>query len=352
LDLNHENNQGDNYMFGNDLSILLCCMLLSLNVLAVKPPESEKIDPSEAVIFDDFPGPYDIDEIDLEALIWKPAGEGPFPAIIMMHGSGGLYYKSNDQCDDDDRSCWGLSGKFKYWGKQLSLSNRFGFKDKFMVVAVDSHTPRGYDHFGVANINAEDRPLNVSSYLGRPWDLYAALRYLHTRADVSPDEIFALGFSDGGGAVLSSVAAADNAALVSGSDWFDGIDNNTPNGWLDMQAIGLKGAVAYYPSCGFFGYFDGVYTNYAPLLVQTGIDDNTTPISACLERQEDALNLGVNPTDIEVLGYENMDHGFDYEQYETVEACLAAEETLEFFSKKLGDYLFKSNFESTLCQVN
>ncbi len=333
----------------NKSNWLLILLFQSQLLAAAKPPESEKIDPTEIVVIDDFPSPYDNDAIDLEAMIWRPAGPGPFPAIIMMHGVGGLYYKTDDMCADDDRSCWDISGKFKYWGKQLSESHYYDFADRFIVIAPDSHTPRGYDHFGVANIDAQDRPLNVSSYLGRPWDFYAALRYLQTRDDVDADAIFALGFSDGGGAVLSSVAASNNAALVNESDWFSGIDNNDPFGWMEMQAIGVKAAVAYYPSCGFFGYFDEVYTNYAPLLIQTGLDDETTPISRCLERQLEAFNLGVHSTDLQVLGYPGMDHGFDYEQYETVAACQAAEKTIAFFSSHLGDYLFKSSFEPSVC---
>ncbi|MGJ8662500.1 MAG: dienelactone hydrolase family protein [Marinicella sp.] len=329
---------------------LFCLLvLMATPVLADKPPESERAEPSHTVLIDDFPSPYDDQDIELEALIWQPQGDGPYPAIIMMHGSGGLYYQSDDQCEDDDRSCWGLSGKFKYWGKQLSQSHQFELTDQFLVIAVDSHTPRGYDHHGVANIDAEDRPLNVSSYLGRPWDLYAAFQYLLTRDDIDPDAIFALGFSDGGGAVLSSVAASDNAALVNQSNWFEGIDNNSPAGWLQMQEIGLKGAVAYYPSCGFFGHFDGLYTTYAPLKIQTGLDDNTTPITACIERQQDAVDLGVSSQDMVVLGYPAMDHGFDYEQYETPESCLAAKRTVEFFSHQLVDFLFRSNFDPVNC---
>jgi len=328
--------------------VLASCLYLNMGV-AAKPPQSEQISPTEEIIIAGFPSPYDESEINPEVLIWKPVGEGPFPVVIMLHGSGGLYYQTDAQCDDDDRTCWGLSGKFKYWGKQLSLGNHFGFQTRYMVVAVDSYTPRGYDHFGVVNINAIDRPLNVSSYLGRPWDLYAVLRYLKSRADVKSDAIFALGFSDGGGAVLSSVAASDNAALIGESDWFEGIDNHTAEGHLAMQAIGLQAAVAYYPSCGFFGYFDGIYSNYAPVLIQTGQLDVTTPIAACLERQTEAWNLGTAEEDFQVMAYDNMQHGFDYEQYDTEEACFAAEKTLAFFSKSLGDYLFKSNFEISYC---
>ncbi len=324
-------------------------LVSSSSVMAETPPASAQMDPAEMLVIDDFPSPYDEDEIDLEALVWVPQGPGPFPAVIMMHGSGGLYYKSDDQCADDDRSCWGLSGKFKYWGKQLSLGGLIANSDQFLVLAVDSHTPRGYDHFGVANIDAEDRPTNVSSYLGRPWDLYAALRYLQGREDVVSDAIFAIGFSDGGGAVVSSVAASDQAALVNESDWFSGIDNNSQSGRLEMRQLGLKGAVAYYPSCGFFGYFDGGYTNYAPLLIQTGLLDDITPISACLDRQTEAFDLGVNPVDFEVIGYENMDHGFDYNQYETKEACLAAQKTILFFSQQSGDDLFRDGFEANYC---
>ena len=318
-------------------------------VSAAKPPGSELADPSENLLIADFPSPYDNESISLEALLWKPAGEGPFPAVILLHGAGGLYYQTDDMCDDNDRNCWGLSGKFKYWGKQLSQGHIYDWSERFVVLAVDSHTPRGYDHRGVAHIDAADRPLNVSSYLGRPWDVYAALRYLQTRVDVDAGAIFALGFSDGGGAVLSSVAAADNAALVMDSDWFAGIENNTAEGWHQMRQLGLRGAVAYYPSCGFFGYFDGIYSTYAPLLVQTGLLDTTTPIAACDERQQDALMLGVQAADFQVLGYQGMDHGFDYQQYDSFEACEAAAQTVAFFSQQLGDYLFKQGFEPSVC---
>lgn len=316
---------------------------------ATTPPADEKVDPTDIILIDDYPSPFDADALDLEAMIWQPAGNGPFPVIIMMHGSGGLYYKTDPMCADDDRNCWGIAGKFRYWGKQLSQGNRFGLPQKFLVIAPDSHTPRGYDHHGVVNIDPADRPLNVSSYLGRPWDLYATLRYLQSRQDVDINRVYTLGFSDGGGAVLSSLAASDNAALVSMSDWFLGIDNNTPNGWLQMQSEGLKGGVAFYPSCGFFGYFDEVYTNYAPLLVQTGLLDITTSYATCIERQTEAHGLGVNPNDFQAYGFDNMDHGFDYEQYETSEACLATLNALEFFNIKAGDYIFLDGFEENFC---
>ncbi len=316
---------------------------------AVTPPSEEKVDPTNIILIDDFPSPYDVGDLQLEAMVWQPTGAGPFPVIIMMHGSGGLYYQTDPMCDDDDRNCWGIAGKFRYWGKQLSQSNRFNLPQKFLVIAPDSHTPRGYDHYGVVNIDPADRPLNVSSYLGRPWDLYATLRYLQSRQDVDINRVYTLGFSDGGGAVLSSLAASDNAALVSMSQWFEGIDNNSPLGWLEMQSVALKGGVAFYPSCGFFGYFDEVYINYAPLLVQTGLLDMTTPYSACIERQTEAHGLGVSPLDFQAFGYDNMDHGFDYEQYETTEACLATQKALKFFNVKTGDYLFSDGFEPPVC---
>ncbi|MCB1581796.1 MAG: hypothetical protein R3E90_07530 [Marinicella sp.] len=323
--------------------------VLVVSAWATNPPADEKANPTSVITIDDFPSPFDELDLDLEAMIWQPDGDGPFPAIIMMHGSGGLYYKTDPLCEDDDRSCWGIAGKFRYWGKQLSQSNRFGLPQKFLVIAPDSHTPRGYDHHGVANIDPIDRPLNVSSYQGRPWDLYASLRYLQNRQDVDVDHIYVLGFSDGGGAVLSSLAATDNAALVSMSNWFIGIDNNTSSGWLQMQSVALKGGVAFYPSCGFLGYFDGIYVNYAPLLVQTGLLDNTTPFSTCIERQTEAHGLGVSLLDFQAFGFDDMDHGFDYQQFDSTEACVATQNALEFFNHKSGDYLFHHNFEVPVC---
>lgn len=314
-------------------------------VESATPPNEEKVDPDEILLIDDYPSPYDNQDIQLNALLWKPETEGKYPAIIMMHGVGGLYYKSDDNCDDSDQTCWRISGKFRYWGKLLSRNHKFSYKEKFIVIAPDSHTPRGYDHHGVSNIDAQDRLTNVSSYLGRPWDLYAALRYLKTRDDVDTTRIFALGFSDGGGAVVSSISSSLNSPMVEQSQLFEGINTLTLEGKTSMKNLGLKGVVALYPSCGFFGHYDNQYQNYAPLLVQTGLSDNVTPISECNDRQTEALNLGVKPNDFKTIGYENMDHGFEYLEYDTYAACLATKRTIEHFSKHSGDYLFSDSFE-------
>ena len=331
--------------------VFSCLIFISINwANADTPPSNMRLNPTEYLSIADFPSPYDNEpdipaQHQLEALVWKPAGDGPFPVVIMMHGVGGLYYKTNPDCVDNDRQCWGIAEKFKYWGKLLSNDNPYGIRDKFLVIAVDSYTTRGYDHFGVVNIPAAQRDLNVTSYLGRPWDLYAAINYLKTREDVNPQQIFTLGFSDGGGTVLSSIASSDNAVMVNESNYFQGIDNNSTIGRSMMQNIGIKAAATLYPSCGFFGYFNGVYATYAPLLVQIGADDMTTLASLCENRQSDAYTNGIEPQNFVLDIYQGMTHGFDYLQYETAQACLATEKILKFFSTQLGDAIFKNSFD-------
>ncbi len=323
-------------------------------------PSSEyKSDPDYSVVIDGIPNQYDdvlntpeIDKVDLEALIWEPEVAGIYPAIIMLHGAGGLYYQSDDSCDDADRSCWGLSGKFRYWAHLLSKGHPYDYSDKFIIIAVDSHTPRGYDHHGVSQIASGSRPANVTAHLGRPWDFYAALNYLKSRDDVIQNEIFALGFSDGGGGVLSAIAASDQAVMVNESDYFHGIDNNSEEGRAVMADDSVSGAVVFYPSCGLQGYFNGAYTHFGQLLVQVGSDDDITVPSRCIERQSESIGLGISPTDFVIDIYEGADHGFDYFESETQNACIATEKAISFFSAKVGDSIFSSHFNSNVCAEN
>ena len=43
---------------------------------------------SDVFHFEDMPVSWQVDEIDVEASLTRPAGDGPFPAIIMVAGSG------------------------------------------------------------------------------------------------------------------------------------------------------------------------------------------------------------------------------------------------------------------------
>src|SRR5215204_6336258 len=68
------------------------------------------------------------DDKPLQALMFRPAGDGPFPAIVAMHG-----------CDGLKKSVGKLRPDIEDWGKRLSAEG-------YVVLFPDSYGSRGLDH--------------------------------------------------------------------------------------------------------------------------------------------------------------------------------------------------------------
>src|SRR5215468_1789782 len=105
-----------------------------------------------------------------------PAGSGPFPAVVIMHGCGGPPGHSE-------------------WVKRL---NDWGYATYY----IDSFTPRH-----LKNVCAERQ---IKGY-ERVADAYAALAHLRARPDVRADKIGLIGFSHGA-AAAAAAARSDSAA--------------------------------------------------------------------------------------------------------------------------------------------
>jgi dienelactone hydrolase len=156
----------------------------------------------------------------LIANLVRPNGDGPFPAVIMMHGCSG------DTPYQDD---W--EKRFVQWG--------------YVVLRVDSMTPR-------KKLTFCDLPMETIQ--PRAQDAYDAKAYLMELPFVNKQKIGLVGWSHGAMAALSVV------------------DDSTP---IENRKSPFQCAVLFYPYC------SGLNNLNAPLLILVGEKDDWCPPSTC-----------------------------------------------------------------------
>jgi len=199
----------------------------------------------------------------LDAMLWQPAGRGPHPAIILLHGCAGMRNRAGQPSPRDTD-----------WAQRLS---RLGY----LVLQVDSLTPRGESSLcGQGN----DRRIRVS--VERARDAYAALLFLQARRDVKPDRIALMGWSNGGGTVL----------------WTLGRDNRARPAGLRHD---FAAAVAFYPGCRTLSERRDPWQPVAPVLLLVGEADDWTPAPPCITL---AARSGGR---LEAHAYPGAHHDFD-----------------------------------------
>src|SRR5262249_42757910 len=113
---------------------------------------------------------------ELDGYLFRPAGAGPFPAVVAMHGCGGLFTQR-------DRSKLGVRNID--WGTRLS-------KDGYVALFPDSFNPRG-----TPEVCKQDQTL-VRPGVQRVADAYGALAWLQKQSFVRPGAIALMGWSHGG----------------------------------------------------------------------------------------------------------------------------------------------------------
>jgi dienelactone hydrolase len=223
----------------------------------------------------------------IDGFLTRPDGPGPFPAVVHLHGCGGLP-------DDTKRSANHFgSERLASWG--------------YVVLVVDSFTTRGIDN----TCSGETAP--------RTADAYGALAWLARQPFVDANRVAVIGFSAGGSATLSIAEARD----------FELFENEGEHGF--------KAAVAFYPSC----MSDNALK--IPTLIPTGELDDWTPAAAC--RATAARRTGGSP--VRLIVYPGAYHSFDtprpgrryfghWLEYNAAAAEAAAEETRRFLAEQLG----------------
>ena len=221
--------------------------------------------------------------MEIPATLIKPEGEGPFPAVVIVHDCSGLGPRS--------------SGAPLRWAGELVPQG-------YVVIVPDSFSPRGFPD-GVCIIPGSQTG-SVNGYV-RAADAYGALAALRTLPYVDGKRVGIMGGSHGGWTTLAAMYVP--------------VDANDP--LTAAKRDGFAAAVALYPSCAprygawstsKFGYFgppasySGEYQPVAPLLILVGEKDDWTPAEPCRHLAEASRAAGY-PVDLKI--YPDAHHAFD-----------------------------------------
>jgi dienelactone hydrolase len=183
----------------------------------------------------------------LSGRLSKPGGDGPFPAIVLLHGCGGIW-----RWDDE-------------WSAKLT--NR-----GYVVLGVDSLGPRGKGSIC-------DNPGSVPG-MTRALDAHGAKSFLGHLPFVDPDRIAVMGMSHGGEAALYAIERPLASAL---------------------RLKPFRAAVALYPWCWEPEELD------APLLILVGDLDDWSPATRCRKFASGARSA----SEIALKEYPGVYHLFD-----------------------------------------
>lgn len=195
---------------------------------------------------------------------WFPlTGDSPRPAVVALHGCGGLYKRDGATLDDR-------------YPEYVERFHRAGYH----VLLPDSLGSRGVRSL-CATPSAE-RTIKVDMRRG---DAVAAVQWIAERPEVDARRIALLGWSNGASTTLAAV-------------------NTVRAG----SATPLAAAVVLYPGCKAF--LRQPFTIGEPMLMLLGADDDWTPPAPCLKLGEQIRSR--QPTaDVTVRLYEGSVHGFD-----------------------------------------
>jgi dienelactone hydrolase len=208
----------------------------------------------------------------LNAYLAGRADGNPRPALVLLHGCGGLQ----------------ASGKmfpvYRAWGQILAAKG-------YVTLTVDSAGSRG---FGQTCTGSAARRTVLAD---RPKDAYAALQYLQAQPFVRPDRAGVVGWSQGGRTVLLAIRSDSTARPPA-------------------LAHDFRAAVAFYPggcserlqSRPFVDAEPRTWASAVPLLVLLGGADNWTPPAPCETFIAGAKARGAS---IEMKLYPGAYHVFD-----------------------------------------
>ena len=222
----------------------------------------------------------------LKGNLFKPEGNGRFPAVVVLHGCAGIDYH------------------FRAWAEQLV---EWGY----VALIADSFRPRGVNRVCGKSYRVPG--------LERASDAYGAAIYLKQLPYVVSENIGLMGFSHGGWTGLRAV------------------QKNFPY-TVNLETNPFKAAVLFYPSC----YYAHDQYISIPTLILIGEKDDWTPASRCVELDK----WVTNPDMLELIVYEGAYHDFDRPKgnreylghtlkYDDVATKDAKERTRKFFDRHL-----------------
>lgn len=195
-------------------------------------------------------------DVQLKGELFRPQGNGPFPAVVLMHGCGG----------------WQPAARFALRQHAQRLS-----QGGYVVLNLDSFGPRGLS----GNRMCPNNTLLQRALDYRTSDAFDALRYLQSLDFVDPQNVFLMGQSNGGSVAIKAAQASEHRRRAG-------------------DIPGFRGAVAYYPWCGGFGRV----SLGAPLLVFAGGRDDWVSADEC-------RRMSARGAELDVIVYPDAAHSFD-----------------------------------------
>jgi len=198
---------------------------------------------------DTYPGAAAQPSAEITALLTLPdQGEGPFPAVIMLHG------------------CSGLENNHNRWARLLA---NWGYAS----LRVDSFNPREIDEICT----------DIMRPVPRGADVNGAIVFLQGQPQIDATQLVVMGWSHGGTVVLQATSE--------------------PGSTRDDLKPAILGAIAIYPYC--------TRTSQpfrVPLMVLIGDADDWTPHSLC---ESMAVETSSRSAWIDLVVYPDATHSYD-----------------------------------------
>lgn len=232
-------------------ALLLCCATRALITDAsAAPPERVKFDGASQKLLSGRTLAGEPIQGDLA----KPDGAGPFPAVVVLHGCGGMHDATRQR----------LADHLVAWG--------------YVALLVDSYATRGIEHACASTAFA--------TFAKRRQDTYGALAFLAGQRFVDAERVAVVGFSSGGWLALF-VTEPNSREL------FELPDN-----------LRFRAAVAFNPPCE-----AASARPVMPALILIGALDDWTPAADCSSK---VARWGNDGPPVELVIFPGTYHGFYY----------------------------------------
>jgi dienelactone hydrolase len=201
--------------------------------------------------------PKDIPGDRLQGILAKPDGNGPFAAVVALHGCDGLREAAVQSASD----------RLVAWG--------------YVALLVDSFATRNIDH----GCTPEKYAAEERNILSRTFDAYGALLFLARQSFVDPRRVVVVGVSQGGMVTLSVA------------------EERTFELFVNPSNLAFRAAVALYPPCSVAGARPSI-----PTLILVGELDDWTPAKDCARTIARWGNAGPS---VQLVTYPGAYHAFD-----------------------------------------
>jgi len=222
--------------------------------LAANPVACHAAQPDSAPTVVEFENPL-ASAPPLQGYLRQSNSQGPSPAVVLLHGCNGNWKRLDER-----------------WGKPIASWG-------YVTLTVDSFGPRGLKE-----------TCDSGAPVALAFDAYRALNYLVRQPFVDPERVAALGFSQGGWLVLTSVERG-------------AVERFSTNKF--------RAAIAFYPPC--LGFKDDMTV---PTLILTGELDDWTLANECRNMVDGRDDFGISRhkgdgIPMRLIVYPGAYHAFD-----------------------------------------